>query len=183
MNRGRFRFERRPKILLTLLLLAAALLATVATIADNRPQGTGASVKEGSAAPDIGVKSLTGESIHLSDYRGRAVLVHFWASWCVPCVTELPLISEAARSALTGNTTAVLAVNVGESRGTIREFMDANHIDMPVFVDITGEAVSAYRANALPTSILISPEGKIARIVQGQFQSVADIEKSLAEAL
>ncbi len=183
MKRGCIISLRRPKLMLTWLLLAAALLVAVAAIVDNRPQETGASIKEGSAAPDIEVKSLTGDSIHLSDYRGRAVLIHFWASWCVPCVKELPLISEAARSSLAGNTTAVLAVNVGESRGTIHAFIDANGIDMPVFVDITGEAVSAFRAKALPTSILISPEGKIARIVQGQFQSVADIEKSLAEAL
>src|SRR4030081_2496088 len=99
--------------LLAALLLAWAALAPAQAL---RPWS-------GGTAPPLELQDLDGAVHRLADYRGKTVLVNFWASWCAPCCEEMPSI-ERLRGSLEGKPFAVLAVNVGEGARVARPFVD-----------------------------------------------------------
>ncbi|OXM15276.1 TlpA family protein disulfide reductase [Paenibacillus herberti] len=185
--------KRRLLAVVSVLLLVAAGLSGVLLVKQQSDKERPGRIAQGAHAPEIAIAVPgSGERIHLSDLKGKTVLVHFWASWCVPCKRELPLIDEAARLVFkgahkdeaggasgAGNGQEILAINVGESRGTISEFTGETGISMPIVSDVTGQAAEAFRVRALPASFIISPDGRISQIIQGEFTSVEQIQAAL----
>ena len=80
------------------------------------------------AAPPLALQDLEGRPHRLEDYRGKVVLVNFWATWCEPCREEMPSMNKL-RASLAGRPFAVLAVNLGESEARIRRFMEQAPLD------------------------------------------------------
>lgn len=114
----------------------------------------------GGATPPLELFALDGRSHRLADYRGRVVLVNFWATWCAPCRAEMPSI-ERLRHALDKDPFAVLAVNVGEDAATVRAFADRVSMNFPLLLDPDTQATRAWRARALPMTFIVGPEGRI----------------------
>jgi thiol-disulfide isomerase/thioredoxin len=112
------------------------------------------------AAPPLALASLDGGLQRLSDYRGRVVLVNFWASWCGPCRAEMPSIEQLRRS-LEREPFAVLAVNVGEDAATVRSFAGRVAMGFALLLDPESRVTRAWGARALPTSFVIGPDGHI----------------------
>ncbi|SDT27888.1 Peroxiredoxin [Paenibacillaceae bacterium GAS479] len=193
MSRRPIWSKRRLLSVVSVLLLVAAGLSGMLLVKQNSDREKPGRVAEGSPAPEIAIAVPgSGERVQLSDFKGRTVLVHFWASWCVPCKRELPLIDKAAHltskgdhkdeagaASGAGNEQEILAINVGESRGTINEFTGETGISMPIVSDVTGQAAEAFRVRALPASFIISPDGRISQIIQGEFTSVEEIQAAL----
>jgi peroxiredoxin len=138
------------------LKLALVLLAVLALPAS----GQGLKSWTGGAAPALELADTEGKLHRLSDYRGSAVLVNFWATWCVPCREEMPSI-EALRAALQGKPFVVLAVNVGESARVAREFAGTMTLGFPLLLDRYTRTTKAWGARVLPASFVIGPEGRI----------------------
>ncbi|OXM83041.1 redoxin domain-containing protein [Paenibacillus rigui] len=155
-------------------LLAAALTYTLLTTSLTKPNHM---IRNGSLAPDIQVTTLEGTSIKLSDYRGKGVLLNFWGSWCGPCVNEMPKLKEAYESGIAG--VEVLAVNVGESKGTILEFAQKHKLTFPILTDPAGEAAEAYRVNGLPATFVVDAEGQVKQVVPGELTSTEQIKALL----
>lgn len=151
-------------------LLFGAVLGLVILIA---AQQTGLIPQEGaqpaslqSGAPAIGkpaidfeLQTLTGETIHLSDLRGKVILLNFWATWCGPCRAEMPAIQ--ARYAALQPDLIVLAVNDNEAQADVQAFVEEIGITFPVLLDPRARVNRAYLINALPTTFIIDAEGII----------------------
>ena len=121
----------------------------------------------GGATPSLALRDLEGRQHRLEDYRGKVVLVNFWATWCEPCREEMPAMQKL-RAALAGRPFEVLAVNLAESEARIRRFTAETPIAFPVLLDRDGGVAKSWRARVLPVSFVIGPQGKIRYSVLGE---------------
>lgn len=144
--------------------------------------GAGAPVAEASMAPDFTVMGLDGNSVRLSDYRGRPVVLNTWATWCGPCRAEMPDL-ERLHQEYRHQGVIVLAVNIGEPRERVAGFIQDNGFTLPVLLDETASAVARpYRISALPTTFFIDHVGQIASIKVGMMD-LAEMKRRLSELL
>ncbi len=122
----------------------------------------------GKPAPDIGLATLDGEQVTLSSLRGRPVLVNFWASWCVPCREEFPLMVEAyAEHADDG--LEILGVIHDDSADGARRFASDNGATWPLVMDADDVAANDYGVLFKPTSFFVDAEGIVRAFSLGAF--------------
>jgi len=156
------------------LLLAGVLIFLIATQLVGRPAPITVTVHGGRAtvgamAPDFTTQTLDGAPVRLSQYRGRPVLLNFWATWCAPCQDEMPLIQRAA-DIYKGQGLVVLAVNYQQtSTGSMKTFLRKVDVHFPGLYDPAGQIAAAYGVNVgLPVSVFIDRSGKVSFIQLGQ---------------
>lgn len=149
-----------PKIIL-LLVLALVILATGCT-------ETGAAV--GDRAPDFQLQDLEGNEVSLSSLRGSPILLNFWATWCPTCRLEMPFIQEVYQE-WTDKGLVILAIDIGESTATVREFMQNNNYTIPVLLDTRRVVSQKYNVTAIPTTFFIDRNGVIQDKLIGPFPS------------
>lgn len=116
------------------------------------------------AARDFTLPTLDGESITLSDLKGGWVLLNFWATWCGPCVEEMPYLNELARE----RPLTVLGINFHEEAEPVQSFVDEYKISFPILMELDSVTEMVYGVRALPRTYLIAPNGMIARRIVGQ---------------
>ena len=133
----------------------------------------------GELAPDFQLPNLEGQSISLSDFRGEPVLVNFWASWCSPCIYEMPFIQEVYEE-WSAKGLVMLAVDIGESLSTVKDFMQSGNYSFPVLLDINQYVALEYNIRSIPTTFFIDKDGIIQAIKVGPFSSKAEIEMMLS---
>ena len=117
--------------------------------------------------PGLSLKDSSGRTHALDDYRGKVVLLNFWATWCEPCKDEMPSIVKLKQS-LAGRPFEVLAVNFGESSSRVREFLARERLDLVALLDPNKDATRAWRVRVLPASFLVGPDGKVRYSVVGE---------------
>lgn len=110
----------------------------------------------GMEAPDFTLVNLDGERVSLSDYRGKIVLVNFWASWCHWCDVEMPDLNNLD---IENEDVVVLGVNVMEDEETVRNYLEEGGYEFEVVFDKEGEIASNYLVDGLPNSYFIDKEG------------------------
>jgi len=111
-------------------------------------------------AYDFNVKDIDGTQYRLSDYRGKVVVLNFWATWCPPCREEMPSMNRAHKK-LANDNVVILAINVGEDEDTIFEFTGNYPVDFPLLMDRDGAVIKRYPVMGLPTTYIISPTGMV----------------------
>ena len=121
----------------------------------------------GGMAPALALSDVEGRLHRLEDYRGKVVLVNFWATWCEPCREEMPSMNRL-RASLAGRPFEVLAVNLAESEARIRRFKEQVPLEFAVLMDRDSATARAWRARVLPISFLIGPDGRIRYSVVGE---------------
>ena len=121
----------------------------------------------GGATPPLELADLEGKRHRLADYRGKAVLVNFWATWCVPCRDEMPSI-ERLRASLEGRPFAVLAVNLAEPQSRIQAFLEKVPVRFTVLLDSDTKTAKAWQAKLLPATYIIGPDGAIRYLHLGE---------------
>jgi thiol-disulfide isomerase/thioredoxin len=131
-------------------------------------------------APDIGFGDLMGKDHSLADWRGQVVLVNLWATWCQPCVEEMPALGRL-QATLGGRDFTVLALSSDRGGGRVVEpFLEKMKLEgLPVFLDPKSAVVRAFGARGLPTSILIDREGREV----GRLEGAAAWDSAAAAAL
>jgi peroxiredoxin len=177
--------RRKVKRAKALLLLLFVVLAVTAAGLSCAPPGTAASERSpvtgwqiGNVAPDFTLADIDGKSVSLSDYRGKPVLINFWATWCPPCVQETPFLQQIYDQQA-GKGLVFLAVNIEENPAKVREFFAKNTLSLPVLFDFTGSTTSKYGVSSIPSTFFVDGSGVIRRKVVGAFPSVKAIETEL----
>lgn len=110
--------------------------------------------------PDVAVHTADGATVRLADYKGKVVLIDFWASWCPPCKTSFPALDAIYRD-YQAKGVEVLAVNVDERRHDADTFLDAHSHRLTVLYDPKGVAPQAFGVKGMPSSFLIDRAGNI----------------------
>lgn len=111
-----------------------------------------------SDASDFTLMSAHGQDLSLSDYKGKFVLLNFWATWCPPCVKEMPALNELHNKLQGSNNFEVVGVHVGPALATVKQFLKDKPVDFDIVID-KNMALSNWPVSGLPTTFLISPSG------------------------
>jgi thiol-disulfide isomerase/thioredoxin len=140
--------------LLAFLLAPPAMAADVATW-------------KGGATPPLELKDLSGTTRTLDQWRGKVIVVNFWATWCEPCIEEMPSLQRLGeRHADRG--LAVMGVNLAEGEARIRSFLAKTGVDMTILLDRDALAKNAWKVRGVPATYVIGRDGKIRFTIVGQ---------------
>lgn len=157
-------------LFLSLVLLVAAAAWTIVSAPSDADLSRQllAAPQRGFAAPDFTLQTSDGDSVRLSDLRGRPVVINLWASWCAPCRAEMPAL-EAVYQEYRNRGLVVLAVNATnqDSPAAAVRFAEDHQLSFPILLDIEGEASRAYQLRALPSTFFIDADGIIREVVVG----------------
>ncbi len=111
-------------------------------------------------APDFSLLDMDGEVYRLSDFRGRVVIVNFWATWCPPCREEMPSMQRAWEQLQTEGILMV-GINVGEDEDTIFQFTADYPVDFPLLMDSDSAVTGQWPVRGLPTTYVVDPAGRL----------------------
>ncbi|MFO1314477.1 MAG: TlpA disulfide reductase family protein [Burkholderiales bacterium] len=120
----------------------------------------------GGATPPLALKTLAGTPFVLADQRGRTVIVNFWATWCAPCVAEMPALQRLADRLAPRGVVAV-AVNFQENAARIAPFVERLGVTLPVVRDHDGTVRAAWNVGVFPTTFVVGPDQRIAWVARG----------------
>lgn len=116
--------------------------------------------EEGAQVPDFEMTLLDGKTVSFEQYRGKKVLLNFWATWCGPCVGELPAFQKLAEEY--PDELVILAVNCSEEEGTVQKFIKNNGYTFPIVLDMDGTIQEMFGGiTSIPVTVIIDGEGKI----------------------
>ena len=119
-------------------------------------------VDAGDRAPSFELAGDSGAGARLEDYRGKYVLLNFWATWCPPCIQELPSLNTLHRE-MEPNGLVVLGLSVDENKEAYEQFLDRFDVSFPTVRDPEMAVASLYGTNMYPETYLINPEGRVVR--------------------
>ncbi|MGP4075997.1 redoxin domain-containing protein [Halobacillus sp. K22] len=123
-------------------------------------------LEKGQQAPDFTLQTLEGEKVSLSDYRGKKVMINFWATWCPPCRAEMPDMEKFYQN----EDIVILAVNLTETESSqqeVQQFRDEFNLSFPILLDKNVEVANKYQINPVPTSVFVDEDGKIDSVMLG----------------
>ena len=112
---------------------------------------------------------IKGATHTLADYRGKVVAVNFWASWCPPCIKEMPSM-QRLHNKLADEAFVMLPINVGEKKYKVWKFAKLVNFTVPIMLDTDSEAFNAWDVSVLPTSFLLDKQGRVRYRVQGDLE-------------
>lgn len=160
-----------------LLLITTMLIAAIGNAQELKPY-------QGDKLPDFSLIDLHGSSHRLSDYRGKAVMVNFWATYCGPCIREMPSM-QRLKEKLTGRPFEILAIDMAEEQADVENFMQRHNIvvNFPLLLDTEGTVIEQWRVSAVPTTFILDPQGHIRYAHFGTLEWDSDEVVSAIEAL
>ena len=143
------------RILIFLLLLVASPLSSA------QQAGKGLTkLPEASQAPEFVLNDLDGNQYRLSDYRGKVVIINFWATWCPPCRAEMPSM-QRAWELLEDKGIIMFGIDVGEDEDTIFQFTANYPVEFPLLMDNDSSVINQWPVRGLPTTFVVDPQGRI----------------------
>jgi len=110
---------------------------------------------------EIQLKDVYGNTVRLSDFRGKVVFLNFWATWCAACVVEMPSMEKLHRR-LKDKDFVMIAINMQESDVQVKTFFEKLKLSFAALLDSNGEVATGFAVNALPTTFVLDKEGRIA---------------------
>jgi cytochrome c biogenesis protein CcmG/thiol:disulfide interchange protein DsbE len=168
---------RRRALAAILLLIAVGIAYWALTMRLLGPPGVqpgpgsspiviGASPLQDKPAPEFTLTDVEGHTVRLADYRGRPVIVNFWASWCIPCRAEFALFADARRKQASKGL-EILGVIYKDSPDAARSFMAAHDAQWPALIDPNGAVATAYHVIGAPTSYYVDRAGIVRAVSYG----------------
>jgi DsbE subfamily thiol:disulfide oxidoreductase len=119
---------------------------------------TTSAIEIGSVAPAFTLKDLTGREVKLEDYKGKKVMLNFWATWCPPCKAEMPAMQELYQTK--SSEIEILAVNL-DPQNNVAIFVNENGLTFPILLDHNGETQQTYSIISIPSTFIIDENGVI----------------------
>ena len=135
----------------------------------------------GRAAPTFDLHTLDGGNFKLEDYRGKLVVLSFWASWCSPCRYELPALNQLSKQR---SDVVFIGVNVDREPGPAKKFLKGISVDFPIIMDNNSEVLGEYNVMSMPTLFLIDKQGIVAYSKTGfsREKGLAELEAAISKA-
>ncbi|HEX7447286.1 MAG TPA: TlpA disulfide reductase family protein [Pirellulales bacterium] len=133
-------------------------------------------------APGIEQELLSGDQFSLNDQKDKVVILDFWATWCGPCVRELPIVAHVAEE-YRDRGVALFCVNQREEADDIREFLKRESLDVAVSLDVDGDAGEAYGVEGIPTLVVIDQAGVVRSVHVGYRPDIGDKLRTEIDAL
>jgi len=161
---------------------ARAALAVLALACAGAAAGAELQAWTGAQPPPFALEDLAGRTHRLADYRGKVVLVNFWATWCEPCRAEMPSLGRL-HAALADRPLVVLAVNLGEPVSRIKKFLANTPLEFAVLLDRDTAVAKAWRARILPATYLVGRDGRIRQVHFGELDWSSGAGRRAVEAL
>lgn len=146
--------------------------ASLPKVEDNKTVGLDFELRsyEGEKTPKpLNLESLNGSRVVREDYRNKVTVVNFWATWCPPCVEEIPMLNRL-KEKMAGENFELLSVNFGESKDVINQFIKKVNIQFPVLLDEGGKVSGEWNTLILPSTFVIGPDGKFAYTVNAAIE-------------
>jgi thiol-disulfide isomerase/thioredoxin len=168
--------ERMHRALVLAALLSIGVLGPAGAFAREIKPWAGATT------PPLALTGLDGRTVGLRDFRGRVLLVNFWATWCEPCREEIPAL-ERLQARLKDQPFELLMVNYGESTATVKQFMAKLGVTAPVALDPEKRNAAKWRVAGLPTTFLVDARGRIRYSSFGEHDWSAGEPLALVERL
>ncbi len=142
-----------------MVFLVVAVLVIVFALKQNNPYLKYSPLRVGQSAPNFALPGLDGKMVSLSDYRGHVVLVNVWATWCPPCVDEMPSMEKLYQE-LKAENFEILAVSI-DALGTkaVAPFMKKYNLSFPALMDPDGTIKTLYQSTGVPESFIINKDG------------------------
>jgi peroxiredoxin len=164
---------------------AGLKLAILGLMLSLSAHGAGLEPRAKQEAPAMRAVDLQGQTRSLADYRGRVVLLNFWATWCPPCRHEMPSMERLRRN-MAGRPLEILAVDSAETPEEVQAFLKTLDLGFPILLDPDGQNTRRWKVNALPTTFLLDGEGRIRYVLKGgaewdEGEALQAIETLLAE--
>ncbi|MGA7678408.1 MAG: TlpA disulfide reductase family protein [Dehalococcoidia bacterium] len=154
-----------------ILTLGLALVLISSVAACTKP-------KETPYAPDFTLQTISDETVSLSDFRGKPVMLTFWKINCAACQFQMPY-TQAFYDEQSGETIAVLTINVGDSASAAQDYVTSRKLTFPVLLDRQGKVAQMYGLPGVPMTFLIDSEGIVKAYKIGAFQSQKEMESAI----
>lgn len=148
-------------------------------------QAAGFEKRAATPAPELRAQDLAGVPKTLADYRGKVVLLNFWASWCPPCLREMPSM-ERLRVKMAGRPLEIVALNSAEAPEEVNAYLARMKLGFPILLDPDGSNTKRWKIFALPTTFMLDAEGRVRFVLTGptewdEGEALGIIESLLAE--
>lgn len=136
-------------------------------------------------APDVTLKSTTGQNVRLADYKGKVIMINFWASWCGPCRQEMPLLEKMHKDYKDAGF-VLLGVNVDAEAADRDKFLTETPVTFPILDDSQNTATEIFGVEAMPSTYFVDKNGNLAHLHKGykpgeEADYIAVVKKLLAK--
>lgn len=136
-------------------------------------------------APELKAHDLSGATRTLADYRGKVVLLNFWATWCPPCLREMPSL-ERLRIRMAGQAVEIVAISSAETPEEVKAYLSKMKLGFPILLDSDSSNTRRWKVFALPTTFVLDAEGRIRHVLTGptewdEGEALAVIDGMLAD--
>jgi thiol-disulfide isomerase/thioredoxin len=161
-------------------ICALSILASMLTQCARGPSGE-EPPEVGHQAPNFKLSDLAGREVSLDQYRGKIVMLDFWATWCGPCRLSMPMLEKLQKEY--PNDLALLAINLAEPPDLVRSYIERQHISSTVLLDQDGKVGETYGSDSIPMQVLIDKTGIVQRVSVGYSPRLANQLRSAIEQL
>ncbi|HYR05825.1 MAG TPA: TlpA disulfide reductase family protein [Gallionella sp.] len=129
-------------------------------------QAGGFEARSATPAPELKASDVGGAPRTLADYRGKVVLLNFWATWCPPCQREMPSL-ERLRAKMADRPLEIVAVSSAETPDEVRAYLSKMKLGFPVLLDTDSSNTRRWKVFALPTTFVLDAEGRVRHVLTG----------------
>ena len=157
----------RNLVLVVVIVLVGAAVYLVSSSSSRSPGEWVNSVAVGDVAPDFQLEDTKGKKVSLSELRGKVVMVNLWATWCPPCIEEMPSM-ERLHEVMAGEDFVMLAINTEQNgRTVVPEFLQKTPYTFPILYDDKGVVQKLYGVYKFPESFIVGKDGKVVEKIIG----------------
>lgn len=160
MSAATLRYPRYKRITSAVVLLIAALWAAYVLLWPNQTKASGVGIANGTAAPDFELKTVDGKTHKLSDYKGKVVMLNFFATWCPPCRAEMPSLNTLYNEFKEDDRFVFLFINEDEDRSKAVKYLKESGFTVPL-VTRAGSVPGELYSGTLPTTLVLNKEGVV----------------------
>ena len=161
------RVSLQSMVIIVLIVILIGILILLQTKDTFYNPSDGPQLAKGLPAPNFNLPGLDGQMVRLTDYRGKVVLLNIWATWCPPCVEEMPSMEKLYQE-LKGEGFEILAVSIDESGAQdVLPFMKKHNLSFPALIDSKGTLKDLYQTRGVPESFIIDKDGILIEKVIG----------------